>query len=101
MGGSGRASGPGPLLQAAPPLSAALGLTGLPGPGLKAATASGVRLEGSGAAWAGPGVEAEVEAGFELGGKRSVVGEQPPEEAAVAEWWLLELRSEQMMQTCR
>lgn len=98
-GGSGKASAPGPLLQAAPAPSAAPGPTGRPKPGLNAGTASGGRLEGSGAAWAEPEAEGEAEAGSALVGMRSDAGEQPPEEEAEAERWQLGVKSELMMQT--
>lgn len=100
--GSGRASGPGPLLQAAPALSEAPDLTGQPKPGLSAGTASGWRLGGSGAAWGEPEVEEEVVVVVSaLVGMRSDA-ERPPEEEAEAEAevgrWQLGLRSDLMMQ---
>lgn len=94
MGGSGRASGPEFLQQAAPALSAPPAATVWPKPGLSAGTASGGRLEGSGAAWGDPGVEEEEEAGSAPVGMRFDAAERPPEEEAEAERWQLGSRSE-------
>ncbi len=97
MGGSGRASGPEPQLQAAPAPSAAPVPTGRQKPGPSAGTVSGGRLGGSGAAWGEPeGVE-EEEAGSALVGMRSDAAGRPPEEEAEAEQWQLRLRSELLM----
>lgn len=96
--GSGRASGPGPPLQAAPALSVVPDLTGQPKPGPSAGTVSGGRLGGSGAVWGEPEVEEVVVVVSALVGMRSVAAEQPPEEEAEAGRWQLGLRSELMMQ---
>ena len=99
MGGSGRASGQEPPLQAAPAPSASPVPTGRPKLGPSAGIASGGRLGGSGAVWGEPEVEEEVDAGSVLVGMRSDAAERPLEEEAEAERWQLELRSELRMQT--
>ncbi len=99
VGGCGRASGPEPLLQAAPAPSAAPVPTGRPKPGPSAGTASGGRLGGSGAAWEEPEGEEEAEADSALVGMRSDAAERPPEEEAEAERQQPGLRSELMTQT--
>lgn len=99
MGGSGRASGPEPPLQADPAPSAAPVPSGRPKHGPSEGIASVGRPEGSGAVWGEPEVEEEVEAGSALVGMRSDAAERPPEEEAEAERWQLGLRFELMMQT--
>lgn len=96
MGGSGRASGPEFLQQAAPALSASPAATVWPKPGSSAATASGGRLEGSGAAWGEPRVGEEEEAGSASVGMRFDAAGRPAEEEAEAERWQLGSRSELM-----
>lgn len=97
--GSGRASGRGPPLQAAPAPSAAPSPTGRTEVGPSAGTASGGRPAGSGAAWGEPAVEEEAEADSALVGTRCDAAAPPPEEEAEAERWLPGSRSEPMTQT--